>query len=211
MGYWQLPASASSMPNSLKASTTVPPSRPSSTRAPHANASAKCPAAERSSFTRSSSSVTSMAEGQRGVLISKPNTEQKINLMQTRSERTPTRFYMPNTKTETAISSTLKEMIESSKFRSDSAIRKKPLKLKNVRQIYTDLSNPYKQDELKLKIGSSLKFDCSKDPDVVRAAEFLMELSSGAEFSIFSDEMHPFPQPEVVRLKMRGMPEICVS
>ena len=131
--------------------------------------------------------------------------------MQTRSERTPTQFYMPNTKTEVAISSTLKEMIESSKFRSDSAIRKKPLKFKNVRQIYTDLSNPYKQDELKLKIGSSLKFDCSKDPDVVRAAEFLMELSSGAEFSIFSDEMHPFPQPEVVRLKMRGMPEICVS
>ena len=131
--------------------------------------------------------------------------------MQTRSERTPTQFYMPNTKTETAISSTLKEMIESSKFRSDSAIRKKPLKFKNVRQIYTDLSNPYKQDELKLKIGSSLKFDCSKDPDVVRAAEILMELSSGAEFSIFSDEMHPFPQPEVVRLKMRGMPEICVS
>ena len=65
--------------------------------------------------------------------------------------------------------------------------------------------------EPSLKIGTSLKFDCSKDPDVVRAAEILMELSSGAEFSIFSDEMHPFPQPEVVRLKMRGMPEICVS
>ena len=144
-------------------------------------------------------------------MISKPNTEQQINLMQTRSERTPTQFYMPNTKTEVAISSTLKEMIESSKFRSDSAIRKKPLKFKNVRQIYTDLSNPYKQDELKLKIGSSLKFDCSKDRDVVQAAEMLMELSSGAEFSIWSDEMHPWPQPEAVRLKMRGMPEICVS
>ena len=91
--------------------------------------------------------------------------------MQTRSERTPTQFYMPNTKTEVAISSTLKEMIESSKFRSDSAIRKKPLKFKNIRSIYTDISNPYKEHELKLKIGSSSKFECSKDPDVVRAAE----------------------------------------
>ena len=67
------------------------------------------------------------------------------------------------------------------------------------------------EHELKLKLGSSLEFYCSKDPDVVRAAEILMELSSGAEFSIWSDEMHPWPQPEVVRLKMRGMPEICVS
>ena len=127
--------------------------------------------------------------------------------MQTRSERTPTRFYMPNTKTETAISSTLKEMIESSKFRSDSAIRKKPLKLN------TDLSNPYMANELKLRIGSSLKFDCSKDPDVVRAADLLMELSSSAssDLPVWSDEMYPWPQPEVVRLKMRGMPEICVS
>ena len=136
--------------------------------------------------------------------------------MQTRSERTPTRFYMPNTKTEVAISSTLKEMIESSKFRSDSAIRKKPLKFKNVRQIYTDLSNPYMADELKLIIGSSLKFDCSKDPDVIRAADLLMELSSSAssassDLPVWSDEMYPWPQPEVVRLKMRGMPEICVS
>ena len=134
--------------------------------------------------------------------------------MQTRSERTPTQFYMPNTKTETAISSTLKEMIESSKFRSDSAIRKKPLKFKNVRQIYTDLSNPYMANELKLRIGSnSLKFDCSKDPDVVRAADLLMELSSSAssDLPVWSDEMYPWPQPEVVRLKMRGMPEICVS
>ena len=134
--------------------------------------------------------------------------------MQTRSERTPTQFYMPNTKTEIAISSTLKEMIESSKFRSDSAIRKKPLKFKNVRQIYTDLSNPYMANELKLRIGSnSLKFDCSKDPDVVRAADLLMELSSSAssDLPVWSDEMYPWPQPEVVRLKMQGMPEICVS
>ena len=134
--------------------------------------------------------------------------------MQTRSERKPTQFYMPNTKTEIAISSTLKEMIESSKFRSDSAIRKKPLKFKNVRQIYTDLSNPYMANELKLRIGSnSLKFDCSKDPDVVRAADLLMELSSSAssDLPVWSDEMYPWPQPEVVRLKMRGMPEICVS
>ena len=139
--------------------------------------------------------------------------------MQTRSERKPTQFYMPNTKTETAISSTLKEMIESSKFRSDSAIRKKPLKFKNVRQIYTDLSNPYMANELKLRIGSSLKFDCSKDPDVVRAADLIMELSSSAssassassDLPVWSDEMYSWPQPEVVRLKMRGMPEICVS
>ena len=133
--------------------------------------------------------------------------------MQTRIERKPTQFYMPNTKTETAISSTLKEMIESSKFRSDSAIRKKPLKFKNVRQIYTDLSNPYMANELRLRIGSSLKFDCSKDPDVVRAADLLVELSSSAssDLPVWSDEMYPWPQPEVVRLKMRGMPEICVS
>ena len=134
--------------------------------------------------------------------------------MQTRSERKPTQFYMPNTKTEIAISSTLKEMIESSKFRSDSAIRKKPLRFKNVRQIYSDLSNPYMANELKLRIGSnSLKFDCSKDPDVVRAADLLMELSSSAssDLPVWSDEMYPWPQPEVVRLKMRGMPEICVS
>ena len=146
-------------------------------------------------------------------MISKPNVYNK-NLMQTRSERTPTQFYMPNTKTETAISSTLKEMIESSKFRSDSAIRKKPLRFKNVRQIYSDFSNPYMANELKLRIGSnSLKFDCSKDPDVVRAADLLMELSSSAssDLPVWSDEMYPWPQPEVVRLKMRGMPEICVS
>jgi len=133
--------------------------------------------------------------------------------MQTRSERTPTQFYMPNTKTEIAISSTLKEMIESSKFRSASVIRKKPLKFKNVRQIFTNLGDLRQHT---LKIGSSLKFDCSKDPDVVRAADLLMELSSSASSSssgppIWSDEMYSWPQPEVVRLKMRGMPEICVS
>ena len=129
--------------------------------------------------------------------------------MQTRSERTPTQFYMPNTKTEIAISSTLKEMIESSKFR---AIRKKPLKFK-ARQIFTDLGDPYLQNELKIKIGSSSKFDCSKDPDVVRAADLLMELSSSAssDLPVWSDEMYPWPQPEVVRLKLRGMPEICAS
>ena len=133
--------------------------------------------------------------------------------MQTRSERTPTQFYMPNTKTEIAISSTLKEMIESSKFRSDSAIRKKPLKFK-ARQIFTDLGNPYLQNELKLKVKiASSNFDYSKDPDVVRAADLLMELSSSAssDLPVWSDEMYPWPQPEVVRLKMRGMPEICVS
>ena len=139
--------------------------------------------------------------------------------MQTRSERTPTQFYMPNTKTEIAISGTLAEILESSKLRSASAIRKQPLKYKNVRQIYTDLGNPYKQHELKFVIGStgsSKKFDCSKDPDVVRAADLLMELSSSAssassDLPVWSDEMYSWPQPEVVRLKMRGMPEICVS
>ena len=133
--------------------------------------------------------------------------------MQTRSERTPTQFYMPNTKTEIAISSTLKDMIESSKFR---AIRKKPLKFKTARSIYTDLSNPYMDHELKLKLGSSLEFDCSNDPDVVRGARILTELSSDASSDssgppIWSDEMYSWHQPEVVRLKMRGMPEICVS
>ena len=93
---------------------------------------------------------------------------------------------MPNTKSEIAISSTLKEMIKSSKFRSPSAIRKKPLKFKTARSIYTDLSNPYMEHELKLKLGSSFEFDCSKDPDVVRGAKILMELSSDA-----SDLMHP--------------------
>ena len=86
-------------------------------------------------------------------------------------------------------------------------------------KIFTDLGDPYKQHELKIKIGSSSKFDCSKDPDVVQGADLLMELSSAASAAsssssgppIWSDEMYPWPQPEVVRLKMRGMPEICVS
>ena len=138
--------------------------------------------------------------------------------MQTRSERTPTQFYMPNTKTEIAISSTLKELIESSKFRSASAIRKKPLKFNHARQVFTDLGDPYKQNELRIKIGSCFKFECPKDPDVKQAADLLMELSSSASSSsaapVWSDEMYPCFQrfePEVVRLKMRGMPEICVS
>ena len=133
--------------------------------------------------------------------------------MQTRSERTPTKFYMPNTKTEIAISGTLAEILESSKFRSASAIRKKPLKFKHARSVYTDLGD---LSSSTLKIGTSLKFDCSKDPDVKLAADLLMELGSVASTSssgppIWSDEMYSWPQPEVVRLKMRGMPEICVS
>ena len=134
--------------------------------------------------------------------------------MQTRSERTPTQFYIPNTKTEIAISSTLAEMIESSKFRSDSAIRKKPLKFKNVRQVFTDLGDL--SSSTTFTIGTSLKFDCSNDPDVKLAADLLMgygvaSTSSSAPPPIWSDEMYSWPQPEVVRLKMRGMPEICVS
>ena len=81
--------------------------------------------------------------------------------------------------------------------------------------VFTDLGDPYKQNELRIKIGSCFKF-CSKDPDVKQAADLLMELSSSASSSssgspIWSDEMYSWPQPEVVRLKMRGMPEICVS
>ena len=72
--------------------------------------------------------------------------------MQTRSERTPTQFYMPNTKTEISISGTLAEILESSKFRSASAIRKKPLKFKNVRQVFTDLGD---LSSATLKIGTS--------------------------------------------------------
>ena len=135
--------------------------------------------------------------------------------MQTRSERTPTQFYIPNTTTEIAISSTMKKMIESSKFRSESPIRKKPLKFKHARQIYTDLGD---LNSFKYKIGTSFMFDCSKDPDVTLAADLLMELSSSASSSsdppIWSDEMYPCFQPfqpEMVRLKMRGVPEICVS
>ena len=117
--------------------------------------------------------------------------------------------YVPNTKSEIEISSALKEVIESSEFRSSSAIRKKPLKFNKARQIFTDLGDPYKQDELKIRIGSSSKFDCSKDPDVVQAVDLLMELSSSASSAssappIWSDEMYPWPQPKVVRLKLKG-------
>ena len=140
--------------------------------------------------------------------------------METRREIKPTQFYVPNTKTEIAISSTLKEMIESSKFRSASRKKpltfKKPQKFNHARQVFTDLGDPYKQNELKIKIGSCLKLECPKDPDVKQAADILMGLSSSASSSssgppIWSDEMYSWPQPEVVRLKMRGMPEICVS
>ena len=67
-------------------------------------------------------------------------------------------------------------------------------------KIFTDLGDPYKQHELKIKIGSSSKFDCSKDPDVVQGADLLMELSSSAssDLPVWSDEMYPWPQPEVV-------------
>ena len=128
-------------------------------------------------------------------------------------------FYIPNTKIEISISSTMAEMIESSKFRSASAIRKKPLKFNYARHVYIDLGDLKKAT---LVISPySFKFDCSKDLDVKRAADLLMELSSSASAStsssappVWSDEMYscfrPF-QPEVVRLKMRGMPEICVS
>ena len=93
---------------------------------------------------------------------------------------------------------------------------KKPQKFNHARQVFTDLGDPYKQRELKIKIGSCFKLQCPKDPDVKQAADLLMELSSSASSSssgppIWSDEMYPWPQPEVVRLKMRGMPEICVS
>ena len=136
--------------------------------------------------------------------------------MQTRSERKPTQFYMPNTKSEIAISATLADLIELSKRTSRFAIRKKPLKFNHARQVFTDLGDPYKQHELKLKIGSSFKFECAKDPDVKQAADLLMEINSSASSSsssppIWSDEMYSWPQPEVVRLKMQGMPEICVS
>ena len=142
--------------------------------------------------------------------------------METRREIKPTRFYVPNTKTEIAISSTLKEMIESSKFRSASRKKpltfKKPQKFNHARQVFTDLGDPYKQNELRIKIGSCFKFECPKDPDVKQAADLLMELSSSASSSssapVWSDEMYPRFQrfePEVVRLKMQGMPEICVS
>jgi hypothetical protein len=130
-------------------------------------------------------------------------------------ERTPTRFYMPDTKTEVAISGTLAELLESSKFRSAPAIRKKPLKFGHARHTYTDLAD---LDSRTLVISRSSFKVCAKDPDVKQAADLLLELSSSASSSsappVWSDEMYPCfrPfQPEVVRLKMRGMPEICVS
>ena len=123
--------------------------------------------------------------------------------MQTRSERTPTQFYMPNTKTEIAISGTLAELLESSKFRSAPAIRKKPLKF--ARKVYKDLG------DLGASTFKATGFDCSKDADVTQAADLLMELSSSASSSsaapIWSDEMYPCFQPfepEVVRLKLKG-------
>ena len=96
---------------------------------------------------------------------------------------------------------------------------KKPQKFNHARQVFTDLGDPYKQNELRIKIGSCFKFECPKDPDVKQAADLLMELSSSASSSssaapVWSDEMYPCFQrfePEVVRLKMQGMPEICVS
>ena len=126
-------------------------------------------------------------------------------------QKTPTQFYMPNTKTEIAISGTLAELLESSKFRSAPAIRKKPLKF--ARKVYKDLGD---LSALSFKTTATSIFDCSKDPDVKQAADLLMELSSSASSSssslpVWSDEMYPWPQPKVVRLKMRGMPEICVS
>jgi hypothetical protein len=111
-------------------------------------------------------------------------------------QRTPAKFYIPNTKSEVAIASTLSEMIASSEFCLPSGSRKKPLKHFHARQIFTDLGD---LDHNTLKIGSSLKFDCSKDPDVNLAADLLMELSSVASSSssappIWSDEMHSWPQ-----------------
>ena len=70
----------------------------------------------------------------------------------------------------------------------------------------------YKQNELRIKIGSCFKLQCPKDPDVKQAADLLMELSSSASSSssaapVWSDEMYPCFQPfepEVVRLKLKG-------
>ena len=121
--------------------------------------------------------------------------------METRRERKPTRCFVPNPKSEIAISSILKEAIESSK-----GIRKKPLKYRPVaRHVYADLGDLSKST---LKISPSSILDCSKDPDVTQAADLLTELSSSASSSsgppIWSDEMYPWPQPEVVRLKLKG-------
>ena len=42
-----------------------------------------------------------------------------------------------------------------------------------VSQVFTDLGD---LSSSTLKIGTSLKFDCSNDPDVKQAADLLMEL-----------------------------------
>ena len=106
--------------------------------------------------------------------------------------------YTPPTNIEIAIPSALQKIIESSDFRSSSAIRKKPLKFNHARTIYKDLGDLRAST---LKIGT-LHFDCSKDPDVTQAADLLMEMSSSASSSseppVWSDEMYPwYPCPEV--------------
>ena len=52
----------------------------------------------------------------------------------------------------------------------------------NVRKIFTNLEDLRQHT---LKIGSSLKFDCSKDPDVKLAADLLMELGTRCKFGNF--------------------------
>ena len=117
--------------------------------------------------------------------------------METRREIKPTQFYVPNTKTEIAISSTLKELIESSKFRSSQAVRKKPLKFGHSREIYKNLGD---LSAYTFMCTASSNCDCSKDPDVTQAADLLMEMSSSASSSseppVWSDEMYPWPQLE---------------
>ena len=124
--------------------------------------------------------------------------------METRRERKPTRCFVPNTKSEVAISSILKEAIESSK-----GIRKKPLKFGHARHIYKDLGD-LSTSTLKIEVSSI--FDCSKDPDVTLAADLLMEMHSSASSAssssgppVWSDEMYPWPQPNTVRLKLQGV------
>ena len=45
----------------------------------------------------------------------------------------------------------------------------------------------------------------------IHTPEEIEQFHQNMTTTIWSDEMYPWPQPEVVRLKMRGMPEICVS
>ena len=73
--------------------------------------------------------------------------------METRRERKPTRCFVPNPKSEIAISSILKEAIESSK-----GIRKKPLKFGHARKIYKDLGD---LNTYSFKVTASSIFDCS--------------------------------------------------